>query len=101
MTELYDALTPDEIRNIETHWGTTLPELKRLAIEHDERVRLDAIAPENKRTPQQGKMLDKMSFENIIGMTNVKNRRKPIEYQDEDPFALKQEDLVKIVPKDR
>ena len=51
MTELYDALTPDEIRNIETHWGTTLPELKRLAIEHDERVRLEAIAPEDKRTP--------------------------------------------------
>ena len=50
MPELYNNLTPDEIRNIEVHWGTTLPDLKKLAIEHDERARLEAIAPEDKRT---------------------------------------------------
>ena len=98
MTEIYDNLKPEEIADIEKNWGTTLPQLKKLAAEHDERVRLESIPAEDRRLAQQGKVLENMGFEQIIGMTNVK-RRKPIEFQDEDPFALKPEQLVNIMPK--
>lgn len=70
-----------------------MPELKKLAIEHDERVRLEAIPAEDKRTAKQGKLLEAMSFDQIIGMTNVK-RRKPVEFQEKDPYALDKDKLV-------
>ena len=54
---------------------------------------MDEIPAENKRTAKQGKLLEAMSFDQIIGMTNVK-KRKPIEFQERDPYALDRDRLV-------
>ena len=51
MLEIYNDLKPNEIQDIEAHWDTSLANLKKLAIEHDERVRIDNIPAEEKRKP--------------------------------------------------
>lgn len=58
MTELYDNLTAEQMMEIRTNWGTTLENLKMLAIKHDARKAKDDQLPEDVRTRQGTRMLN-------------------------------------------
>lgn len=49
MSQIYDALTPAEVADIENNWGTSLENIKLLAAKHDAKVAEDAIPAEEKR----------------------------------------------------
>lgn len=94
MTQIYENLTPTEIADIENNWGTSLENIKELAAKHDAKVAEDAILPEDKRTKKGTQMLDQININQIMEMSV--SERKIVEFQPEDAFTMKADQIVKI-----
>jgi len=100
MVQVFQELTETEKQDIEKNWGTTLEELRVLAERHDAQITEEAIPAEEKRSRRKDKtVLEKASMDKI--MESAVTKRKIVEYQAENPYALKKEQLVKITPKSR
>ena len=88
MMQLFTNLTETQKQDIERNWGTTLPELQKLAKLHDEQAAQDALLPEEKRFKKDNKMLESLNMDKLMSVAIY--NKKSVEYQaSDDPFAIK------------
>jgi len=89
MIELFEGLSDLEKHDIEKNWGTTLGELKKLAVKHDEQVRIESIPEEERRDKEKDRMLEKVNMGQI--MQSAIGTRRTVEYKGGEQMAIPQD----------